>query len=70
MRPTRTPDAAERRASSPAFVSRVSPTVSSEPMLSSSAVSRRRDTRSDIPRSVARDAGGGRTTVTRCYHRG
>ena len=37
-RPTRTPSPVSERASSPAFVSRVSPTVSSLPMLSSSAV--------------------------------
>ena len=54
-RPTRTPMAVSDLASSPAFVSRVSPTVSSLPMLSSSAVRRRRDrtgsgTRASVPR--------------------
>ena len=53
-RPTRTPRSVRARASSPAFVSRVSPTVSSVPMLSSSAVSsgRRRHGRTS-PASVA-----------------
>ena len=41
-RTTRTPIPVSERASSPAFVSRVSPTVSSLPMLSSSAVRSRR----------------------------
>ena len=42
MRSTVTPASVSEAASSPAFVSRVSPTVSSVPMLNSSAVSRRR----------------------------
>jgi hypothetical protein len=42
IRTTCTPSAVSDRASSPAFVSRVSPTVSSVPMLSTSAVRRRR----------------------------
>ena len=42
IRPTVTPASVRERASSAALVSRVSPTVSSEPMLSSSAVRMRR----------------------------
>ena len=43
------PRPVRRPASSPAFVSRVSPTVSSVPMLRSSAVSRRRGTAAVVP---------------------
>ena len=59
IRRTRTPRSVSARASSPAFVSRVSPTVSSLPMLRSSAVrsARRRDGRlpsASVPNRRAR----------------
>ena len=59
QRPTRTPASVSVRASSPAFVSRVSPTVSSVPMLRSSAVRMRRAWGVDITaqRSVPSVAG-------------
>ena len=68
-RVTRTPRPVSERAISPAFVSRVSPTVSSLPMLSSSAVRSRRETASDMSGSVARRVAGDRPVAMRCYHR-